>query len=240
MKASKLERYLESQCRKAIYQYGMFEKTDSIIIAFSGGKDSLALVQLLSKINGRGVPQVKLYAVHVENVFSPKENRKILQNFCNTYNVELFFAKSNITEKDLNCYACARERRKILFNFAKELNAQKIAFGHHREDNIETLLLNLFQKGEFAGMLPSVYMYRYDITIIRPLYFIKEKDLMSNTSLLQNNFRGKNNCPKEPISHRKKIKNLIRDIENTFPKVRSNLALGSIVYGSKKAAIKPK
>ncbi|KPK31837.1 MAG: hypothetical protein AMS24_05405 [Chlamydiae bacterium SM23_39] len=213
---------IEKKVRKALYEFNMLDNINSLLIALSGGKDSLTLLFMLNTIIGRGFPKIKLYAIHVEENFSENiYNKKLLKKICDNLKIDLIFQKAPIKKK-LECYSCARERRKLIFKTAKNLNIKNIAFGHHKDDIIQTLLLNLFQKGCFEAMNPTIYMYNYDITIIRPLIFTSEKEILkfATHNKLQTT---KCNCLYENISKRKMIDNLLNMIEKKFPLVKDKL-----------------
>src|SRR6202035_5836680 len=130
----------------------------------------------------------------------------------------------------LECYGCSRERRRLLFNAAKELRIETIAFGHHQDDNAQTLLMNLLHKGEFAGMLPKLRMHDYGVTIIRPLTYIAENDI--RTFATQYGFlRIMCRCPVGQNSLRKKVDSMLSEIEDIFPNARANIAGASLKYG---------
>ncbi len=231
-------REIESLCRKALFDFKMVE--GDIAVALSGGKDSLTLLFMLAHISGKGYPKFKIHAIHVEGEFScgAGVNTNYLKEICRQLDVNLIICKSAIKLEDLECYSCSRERRKLIFNEAKKAGAATVAFGHHRDDNIQTLLLNLLQKGEFKGMLPKIKMYKFGITIIRPLIYIRENDIKTFASFYEF-MRIRCNCPRSGSSNRKLVDNLLNYMEEIFPKARSNLALSSHLYGSHKAAIKP-
>ena len=235
---SKTGKYIESLCRKALYDFDMLKGVSSLAIALSGGKDSLTLLYMLANISGRGFPKLSLTAIHVDGSFScgAEVNKNYLKKICDSLNVNLIVCSSSISLENLECYPCSRERRKLIFNEAKKAGCGHVAFGHTKDDSIETLLLNLFQKGEFSSMLPILKMYRYGVTIIRPLIYVEEREILQFAN--QYNFlRTRCNCPKGAISHRKKVDDIVNFIEKDFPKVRSNLALSAFLYGSKKAAL---
>ena len=231
----KVGKTLESACRKALKDFSMIEDDSSIAIALSGGKDSLTLLFLLSAISGRGFPIFKIHAIYIDQKgrCGRAKNISFLREICKKLQVN-FIVKSLPHKKYSNCYDCARDRRKILFATTKELGTKKIAFGHHREDNIQTLLLNLFYKGEFSSFLPTLEMIHFGVTILRPLIYISENKIIQfakNYGFLACCCT----CTQRKKSMRKKIEMLIREIEKHFPHIRSNLALSSFVYGSKKA-----
>jgi len=235
---TRIGKRLESLCRKALYEYKLVE-SKKIAIALSGGKDSLTLAYLLSKISGKGFPLLDLHAIHVSGEFScgPAITENYLKEICDTLHIPLTIVESKQKRETLACYSCSRERRRLLFHKAKDLEFQTIAFGHHLDDSIQTLLMNLLHKGEFAANLTKIYMHDYDITIIRPLIYVFEKDILSFAKT--NGFaRIMCQCPIGQKSKRNDTKILIENMEKLFPNARNNLAIASREYGSKKALTK--
>lgn len=235
---SSLGKRLESTIRRALFDFEMIQEQKKIAVALSGGKDSLTLLFFLKAILGRGFPMVDLFAVHVTGEFScgAGVDTKYLQNICDQMQIPFIVRESTQKLETLECYSCSRERRRLLFDAAKEVGASVVAFGHHRDDHVQTLLMNLLHKGEFAGNLPKIFMRDYGITIIRPLIYIAEEDIR-NFSKQQNFSRIMCRCPVGQNSMRKKTDSLIEDLERLFPNARENLARAGLVYGSKKAAI---
>jgi tRNA 2-thiocytidine biosynthesis protein TtcA len=231
-----LGRRLESMCRKALYEFKLVEGQEKILIALSGGKDSLALLYLLKAISGRGFHPFEIFAVHVGGEFSCGSSlgQQFIQPICEELGVPLTICESTQKLETLECYSCSRERRKLIFETAHKLGCTVVAFGHHRDDNIETLLMNLMHKGEFAGNLPKVPMHDYGVTIIRPLIFISEQEIREFAKLYQFS-RITCQCPVGQESLRRDVKDLLKILEESFPNVRTNLALASHAYGSDKA-----
>lgn len=231
-----LGKRLESACRKALYDFTMIENCPSVAVALSGGKDSLTLLFLLNAIRGKGFPLFRICAIHVSGEFScgAGVNVDYLQAICRHLNIEFIVKQSYRKREDLECYSCSRERRNLIFNAAKEANATTIAFGHHRDDNAQTLLMNLLHKGEFAGNLPKLEMIKYGITIIRPLIYISEQDIRTFATLNEF-YRISCQCPVGQHSTRKQIDKLLDHIEHLFPQARQNIANASLHYGSDKA-----
>jgi tRNA 2-thiocytidine biosynthesis protein TtcA len=228
---------LESACRKAIYDFSLLENVEKVSIALSGGKDSLTLLYLLHAIRGHGFPLFDLFAIHVHGSFScgAGVDDGFLKGICDELNVPLIVKTSTKKLEDLECYSCSRERRKLIFEAAKEVGATTIAFGHHRDDSAQTLLLNLLQKAEFAANLPKIFMKHYGITIVRPLIYISEESL--KTFAKQHGFlRISCQCPVGQDSQRKKADRLIKEMQDVFPHARSNLARAGLLYGSHKAS----
>lgn len=233
-----LGKKLESTCRKTLFDYEMVNNVPKVAIALSGGKDSLTLLFLLKAITGRGFPPFELIAIHVAGTFScgASQDANYLQAICHRLEVPLITTTYEQSRENLECYSCSRMRRKLIFEAARLQNATTVAFGHHLDDNAQTLLLNLLQKAEFAGMLPKVTMIHYGVTIIRPLISIKEKDIIQFAK--EYGFAKIScRCPVGQNSQRKKVDQFITDIEEYFPHARQNLAQSALHYGSTKAQL---
>jgi tRNA 2-thiocytidine biosynthesis protein TtcA len=231
-----LGKELESLVRKAIFDFKLLEDVKKIVVALSGGKDSLGLLFLLHALRNRGFPFFDLFAVHVEGEFSCGAgiNTEYLHGICTELNVPFIRRVSTQKLETLECYRCSRERRRLIFDAAKEVGAVTVAFGHHRDDSAQTLLLNVLHKGEFAANLPKVTMHRYKVTLIRPLIYVPEESL--RTFAKEYGFsRISCQCPVGQRSKRKIIDGWIRQIESHFPHARSNLARAGLLYGSDKA-----
>jgi tRNA 2-thiocytidine biosynthesis protein TtcA len=231
-----LGRKMESLCRKALYTFKLVEGVDKVGVALSGGKDSLTLLYLLKAISGRGFQNFTLHAFHVNGEFScgSSISTQFLTSICEALSIPLTICQSTQTREKLECYSCSRERRKLIFDAAKENGITTIAFGHHKDDSIQTLLMNLFHKAEFAANLPKVPMYDYGITIIRPLIYTSEKEIKEFAKLYGFN-RVTCQCPVGQDSLRKQTEAFIKEMENTFPNIRDNLSQASFEYASDKA-----
>lgn len=236
---TKLGRRLESMCRKALFEFKLLEGVSKIGIALSGGKDSLALLFLLKAISGRGFPELDIHAIHVKGEFScgADVGQGFLKGICEKLGVNYVVCSSEQKRESLECYSCSRERRRLIFHAAKELGIGTVAFGHHRDDSIQTLLMNLLHKAEFAANLPKVPMYDYGVTIIRPLIYISEEEI-KEFAKYYGFARIVCQCPIGQHSMRKKVKELLSQMEQTFPNARENLAHAGLTYGSRKAAIR--
>jgi len=211
-------------------------ETDKIAVALSGGKDSLSLLFLLHALKGRGFPHFQLYAIHVDGEFSCGSgvSGEFLQNICRELEVPFIACTSTQKREDLECYRCSRERRSLIFRAAKEVGATTIAFGHHRDDSAQTLLLNLLHKAEFAANLPKVPMRDYGVTIIRPLIYVAEDDIRAFAK--HYGFaRITCQCPVGQNSKRKVVEQLIQQMEEHFPHARKHLATAGMNFGSTKA-----
>lgn len=234
---TKLGRRLESLCRKAIFDFKLLDGVTKVALALSGGKDSLSLLFLLKAISGRGLPELDIHAIHVQGEFSCGASMKedYLQRVCEKLGVHFSVATSTQKREKLECYSCSRERRKLIFDQAKKLGISTIAFGHHRDDSNQTLLMNLLHKAEFAALLPKVPMHNYGVTIIRPLIYATEEEIIEFAKYY-GFARIVCQCPVGQNSLRKKTANLIRELKETFPNTSENLAQAALNYGSDKAS----
>jgi tRNA 2-thiocytidine biosynthesis protein TtcA len=227
---------IESAMRKALYDFAIIEGIDSIAVALSGGKDSMTLLYMLKAIAGRGFPDIKIHAIYVAGEYScgAGVDENMLRAVCRELDVNFIVCHSTQTLENLECYRCSRERRSLIFDAAKEAGTTTIAFGHHRDDNIQTTMMNMLHKGEFAGNLPKLLMKKYGVTIVRPLIYVAENDI--KTFAKQHGFnRITCQCPVGQNSLRKKVDDIITDIEDTFPNARKNIAHAVQTYGSSKA-----
>ena len=229
-------KHLESLCRKAINEFDLLSGVDHLGVALSGGKDSLTLLFLLLALRGCGFPRFKITAFHVQGAFScgPSVASDDLKNLLANLDVPLVVCTSTQKREKLECYSCSRERRKLIFESAKEHGADTIAFGHHRDDSLQTLLMNTLHKAEFAANLPKVKMHYYGVTIIRPLIYISEKEIFAFAR--EHGFaRITCQCPVGQNSKRLAAEQLLSQMEAVFPNARSNLAKLSLELGSDKA-----
>ncbi|MES2274169.1 MAG: tRNA 2-thiocytidine biosynthesis TtcA family protein, partial [Chlamydiota bacterium] len=228
---SALGKELESCIRKALFDFSMLDADiKKISIALSGGKDSLALLFLLHSIRGRGFPLFEINAIHVGGEFSCGAgiDEGFLGAICQELKVNFIRCTSTQKREELECYRCSRERRRLIFEAAKAAGAPTVAFGHHRDDSAQTLLLNLLHKAEFAANLPKVHMRDYGVTIIRPLIYVPEEHL--RTFAKQYGFaRITCQCPVGQNSKRKVVDQILKDLEIHFPHVRNNLAKAGLL-----------
>ncbi len=235
---TKLGKLIESKIRKSLFDFKMLEGVSKLAIALSGGKDSLTLLFMLKAILGRGFPDCELFAIHVSGAFSCGAglNQDYLKSICDELEVPYLRRHADQSLDKLECYSCSRKRRSLIFEAAREVGATTVAFGHHRDDNAQTILMNLLHKGEFAGNLPKLEMTDYGITIIRPLIYVEEKEIATFAG--QHQFRRITcQCPVGQNSMRKKVDQLLSEIEELYPNARENIANAGLRYGSKKAVV---
>jgi tRNA 2-thiocytidine biosynthesis protein TtcA len=236
---TRLGKKLESATRKALYDFKMLEGVSKLSVALSGGKDSLCLLFLLKAISGRGFPHFDINAIHVSGEFScgAGVNQDYLRSICDQLSIPFIVCESSQKLETLECYSCSRERRRLLFDASKAAGADTIAFGHHRDDNAQTLLMNLLHKGEFAGNLPNLKMHDYGVSIIRPLIYVAEADIKIFAQQ-QGFLRISCRCPVGQHSLRRKTEEILSELELVYPNARENISSAALKYGSDKASRK--
>jgi tRNA(Ile)-lysidine synthase TilS/MesJ len=212
---------------KGVIQYGLIEDGDKILVGLSGGKDSLALVELLGKRARIFKPRFSVIAVHVVMKNIPyQSDLEYLKSHAAAYDVPLIvfetsFDPTTDTRKS-PCFLCSWNRRKALFAVAKENGCNKIALGHHMDDILETLLMNMTYQGAFSTMPPKLVMRKFDMTIIRPMCLIHESDLLELAKIRSYKKQVKN-CPYESGSSRSDMKGVLKQLESMNPEARYSL-----------------
>jgi len=220
---------LTKRFHKACADYGLIADGDHILIGLSGGKDSLLLTELLGRRAKIYKPRFTVTALHVRvKERDYQTDLSYLEHFCQEAGVPLIVRdteigeapKSPITNQkskiENECFLCSWYRRKTLFNVAQELGCNKIAFGHHRDDVAETLLMNLIYQGAFATMPPKLQMEKMPLQIIRPLCLIDEADIVTYAAKRGYQKQAKL-CPFEHVSSREKVKGLLAQIKALNP-----------------------
>ena len=183
---TKFRKQIWSKFVKGIMEYKLVDDFDKIAVCISGGKDSFIMAKCFQELQKHGKHKIDLEFIVMNPGYSEKNLKKIKENAL-LMNIPIKMFDSNIfdvvTKVDGSpCYLCARMRRGNLYSKAKELGCNKIALGHHYDDVIETILLSLLYGGEFKTMMPKLHSTNFaDMELIRPMYFVKEKDIISYT-----------------------------------------------------------
>lgn len=205
---------------KADKEFGFFEKNDIIGVGVSGGKDSLILLEALGRIKKFLNFNLKLFAITVDVGFFKKDQQfKSIEKICEKYDISHIVKKTKIKEvvfehkKQKNpCSLCSTLRKGALNDIAKEKGCNKVAFGHHLDDVVETFFMNLFMCGQINCFKPITYFSRQQIYLIRPLIFVLEEQIKKVLKRL-NYIPIKNLCPKDRDSYRQTIKNFLNNQE---------------------------
>lgn len=228
-KRTKLFLHLKKWMEKAITDYGMIEAGDRLLIGVSGGADSLALLDLLDSPM-IFVPSFTLQVVHIDPGFDPAyKGYRILEDHLKAGGYDTIMEKTDIgplSHSDYNkknpCFLCSRLRRKRIFEIAAERGCNKIAFAHHRDDIVETLLLNMFYAREISTMVPNQKIFAGKLHIIRPLAYIREA-LVKKYAAERRFPVIENTCPTSKTSRRLYIKRLLDELEKENKDIRHNI-----------------
>lgn len=223
----KLQQLL-SYTRKAIDDYTMIEDEDKIAVGISGGKDSLTLLCALNALKRFYPKQFELYAVTVDLGFKNLDLDKIKQ-LCMELNVPYTIIETDIAKivfddrKESNpCSLCAKMRKGALNEKIKELGCNKVAYAHHKDDIVETMLLSLIFEGRFHSFSPKTYLDRMDLTVIRPLLYMNEVDIIGFVQ--RNNLPvAKSPCPVDGHTKREYAKNLLKQLTLENPGVKERM-----------------
>lgn len=220
----KLEKRLRRHVGQAIAQYNMIEDGDKIMVCLSGGKDSYALLEILMLLKASAPIKFELVAVNLDQK-QPGFPEHILPNYLESLGVDYqiveedtyAIVKEKIPEGKTTCSLCSRLRRALLYKAAKALGATKIALGHHRDDMVETLMLNMFYGGKLKSMPAKLVSDNGEHVVIRPLAFCKEQELIQYAELKQFPIIPCNLCGSQPNLQRQNIKAMLQDWDKNHP-----------------------
>ena len=223
----KLQQVL-SRVRKAIEDYNMIEEGDCIAVGISGGKDSLTLLQSLAALRRFYPKKFTLKAITID-LGSNNMNLDDIKAMCKELDVEYHIEKTDIAQivfderKETSpCSLCAKMRKGALNEAVKEMGCNKVAYAHHKDDVVETMLLSLFYEGRFHCFSPVTYLDRSNIIVIRPLVYMNEADVVGfirryNIPVV------KSPCPVDKKTKREYVHQLVRDLNKDIPSVRNRM-----------------
>ena len=233
----KLRNSLISSTGKAIGDYNMIEDGDTVLVCMSGGKDSYTMLMMLLALQERAPIDFKLIAMNLDQK-QPNFPEHILPEYfeklgvdyriveADTYSV----VKEKIPEGATTCSLCSRLRRGIIYTTAKELGANKIALGHHRDDIVETLFLNMFFGAKLKAMPPKLATNDKQNIVIRPLAYCAEKDIASYARQMAFPIIPCDLCGSQPNLQRQKVKDMLQTWEHEQPGRINNIfrAIGNV------------
>ena len=222
---------------KAINTYDLVKEGDKIAVCISGGKDSMLMAKLFQELKLHNKFEFEVKFLVMDPGYSP-ENRKVIEENARKLNIPIIIYESDIFESVYNvekspCYLCARMRRGYLYKFAKDMDCNKIALGHHYDDVIETILMGMLYSGQVQTMMPKLHSTNYEgMELIRPLYLIREQDIKSwcrynDLHFIQCACKFTDTCTtcnnEENRSKRVEIKELIKTLKQVNPYVEGNI-----------------
>ena len=215
---------------QAIGDFGMIEDGDKVMVCVSGGKDSYAMLDILLKLRERAPINFEIVAVNLDQK-QPNFPAEILPNYLKSLGVSFHIEEQDtysivkrvIPEGKTTCGLCSRLRRGILYRVADELGATKIALGHHRDDILETLMLNMFYAGKLKGMPPKLRSDDGKHIVIRPLAYVPEKLLERYAADMNFPIIPCDLCGSQPNLQRQAMKQMLREWEKQYPGRVENL-----------------
>lgn len=223
----KLQQLL-SYTRKAVDDYNMILPGDKIAIGISGGKDSLTMLYALKHLQRFYPNSFELTAITVHLGYK-EFNLDQIHALCEDLEVPLHIVNTDIAriifeerKESSPCSLCAKMRKGALNDKAKELGCNKVAYAHHKDDIVETMLLSLIYEGRFYSFSPVTYLDRMDLTVIRPLMYLPEVDIIG----FMNRYElpvEKNPCSQDGITRREYVKKLLRDLNLENPGVKNRM-----------------
>ena len=227
---NKLEKKLCRLVGQAIGDFGMIEDGDKVMVCVSGGKDSYAMLDILMKLRERAPIHFEIVVVNLDQK-QPNFPADILPNYLKNLGVQFHIenqdtysiVKRVIPEGKTTCGLCSRLRRGILYRVADELGATKVALGHHRDDILETLLLNMFYAGKLKGMPPKLRSDDGKHIVIRPLAYVPEKLLERYAGDMNFPIIPCDLCGSQPNLQRGAMKQMLREWEKKYPGRVENL-----------------
>lgn len=223
----KLQQLL-SFTRKAVDEYGMINAGDHIAVGVSGGKDSLTLLHAMHGLKRFYPNKFELSAITVDLGYEKCDFTPVVE-LCRELEVPYNIVKTDIAHilfderKEKNpCSLCAKMRKGALNEAVKEMGCNKVAYAHHKDDIIETMLLSLIFEGRFHSFSPRTYLDRMDLTVIRPMMFVDEMDVIG----FQHKYNlpvVKSRCPIDGYTKRQYAKELVRDLNQEHPGAKNRM-----------------
>lgn len=226
----KLHNKINAEIGKAIADLNMIQEGDKIMIAVSGGKDSLCMLHFLMGFQKKAPINFEIVAVNLDQG-QPGFPAHILPELFKSWNVphhiEYRDTYSVVVEKikgsNTYCSLCSRLRRGVLYDLAKKMGCNKLALGHHLDDLIETFLMNAFYSGQLASMAPHYKTNKENISVIRPLYALEEQTIAAYAALQNWPIVPCNLCGSQDGMKRQFIKNLLSNLQKENPQIKSSL-----------------
>jgi len=224
--AKKSKSLLSKRISRAVTEYRMIEPDEKVLVALSGGKDSLALCWLLNRMSRSFPIPFTVHALHVRSEVHPPDLGSALDTLMDNWEIPHTILDSSIKDslregQDFNCFLCARKRRETLLKFALENDYTAIALGHHMDDLLQTLIMNMTWQGELAAMPPCL-QYTDRLKMIRPLCLVQEHHISRFTGEMEWQIPAKN-CPYEGVSRRKEAAEVIEKMSSGRDSLKYNL-----------------
>lgn len=235
---SQLPKRINKKIGKAMHEYSMLSHGDRVLIGVSGGVDSLSLLWLLAEWRKKAPIDYSLHCAFVDNGFwrqgsGGKDPSVAISEYLEEIGVDFVVIPApykGLTE--VNCFVCAKDRRSLLFNLCRDMGVNKLALGHHMDDLVETMFLNMLYSGNISTMVPNQQLFKGKLHIIRPMAYLEKKDVRV-VAHMAGVKPVKNLCPVEKDTRRETVRRILADIYDKEPDAKRSLfkSLGNIRTG---------
>lgn len=221
---NKLQKRLRSGVGRAVVDYNMIEEGDRVMVCLSGGKDSYTLLSILQSLQRNAPISFELVAVNLDQK-QPGFPEHVLPEYLKSLDIEYYIidrdtysvVKSKIPEGKTTCSLCSRLRRGTLYGFAEDIGATKVALGHHKDDIVNTMFLNMFHGSKLSAMPPKLLSDDGRNIVIRPLAYCREKDIARYAEIMEFPIIPCNLCGSQDNLQRQMIKQMLNDWEKSHP-----------------------
>ena len=223
-----LPKSMFSRITRAVVEFELIDEGDKILIGVSGGKDSLFLTCALALLRERFKKKFTLTALTINPMFTKDFDVEAVSDFCRSLDIDHAVEDVDIASvieaaNKKPCFTCSYFRRAAMNRYANSIGANKVAYAHHLDDAVETFLMGILSSGQLNTFTPKTYLTRTEITVIRPLVYLRESEIVKFTR--NNNFNiVKSPCPIDGKTNRQTVKELIRSLEKDFPNLFSHLS----------------
>ncbi|BHH82738.1 tRNA 2-thiocytidine biosynthesis protein TtcA [Desulforhopalus sp. 52FAK] len=223
----KLPAKINKKIGQAMHDYAMFDRGDRVLIAVSGGVDSLVLVCLLHLWQKKAPIDFKLKGLHIDHGFWSATEGGIsphtsIGDQLRRYSIDLTVETEWQEPQERTCYLCSRNRRSQLFDFARDHGYNKIALGHHKDDLIETFMINAIYSGNISTMLPSQELFDGRLSLIRPMAYLEKSDVVELAQLF-GLIPVENGCPLSENTRRETVRTLLGNLYKSEPGAKTSL-----------------
>jgi tRNA(Ile)-lysidine synthase TilS/MesJ len=221
VKIKGLAKHVYKEAGRAINDYKMIEDKDRVLVGVSGGKDSLALLKVLQLRREHLPIDFSMTACYVAVDFSTTDRKRLEAHF-KREDISYVIKELDLKTEDIGCFWCSWNKRKLLFETARDYSCNKVALAHHLDDIVETILMNLFFRGEVSSMRPRVDLFGGEVSIIRPFAYLEKKaleDFAAKVRLPDT----RHSCPYASDSKRRVINEAVAKLYRRFPHVKTNI-----------------
>lgn len=217
---------IDKKVGKAINNYEMIKSGDRVLVAVSGGKDSLVLLDSLWRRLKIIPVKYELFAIHIKlKGLSYQIDNELIEKFCSDRDIDLQIYEEEVDvslSSKTPCFICSHTRRKLLFELASKMNCNRLAFGHHMDDAVETLLMNMMYQSNISSIPAKVSMFDGEFDLIRPLIKVRDKETKKYSEIF-NYPKMKSLCAFEDKTKRKVTNSIMETMENNYPNSISSI-----------------